>query len=340
MGRDDLKSCQMDAAQRSELPFDVVCVGLAVGNVVVRPVPETILQVDTTQVEEIAMMGGGDAFNQACVLSALGNRTALVSRMADDESGRMMKAALTQRGIDTSLISTDETDGTSTCIVLIKKDGQRSFCTYKGCLKTFGAGDIDMSCVKRARVVSIGGLFALPSFDTQTSVALFRAAKQAGAITVADTKYDAFHIGLAGIGELLAYTDYFFPSYDEAAALSGLREPARIAAFFRARGAKHVGIKLGGDGCWLNCDSFVGSVPAFAARVVDTTGAGDNFMAGLIHGILRGWSFRDCALFANAAGALAVTRLGATSGLEYLAPIQEFLSTTADGVRLIREVMQ
>lgn len=124
-------------------------------------------------------------------------------------------------------------------------------------------------------------------------------------------------------GNLLEYTDYFFPSYDEAAALSGLTEPAQIARFFRSRGAKHVGVKLGADGCYVCSNAFCGTVAPFCTSVLDTTGAGDNFMAGLIHGVLRGWTIQDCVTFANAAGALACSRLGATSDLDYLQPNQK-----------------
>ena len=103
MGRDDLSTGgaeTMNAASTQPRSFDVLCAGLAVGNVVVRPVPEHFSGGDTVQVQEISMMGGGDAFNQACVLAALGEKPALLSRMADDDSGRMMRAALQKRGVD------------------------------------------------------------------------------------------------------------------------------------------------------------------------------------------------------------------------------------------------
>ena len=95
MGRDDLSTGgaeTMNAASTQPRSFDVLCAGLAVGNVVVRPVPEHFSGGDTVQVQEISMMGGGDAFNQACVLAALGEKPVLLSRMADDDSGRMTKA--------------------------------------------------------------------------------------------------------------------------------------------------------------------------------------------------------------------------------------------------------
>ena len=314
--------------------FDVLCVGLALGNIIVRPVPKVFDNGDTVQVENIEMIIGGDAFNQASVLSALGHKTSLVSKVGNDSVRDLMLELIGERGIDGSHLSVDPEVGSSNCVILVHPDGQRNFCTFKGCLRTFGEQDFDLSIVNEAKIVSIGGLFALPSFDQKASISLFREAKKAGKITVCDTKYDAFHIGLKGIHDLLEYTDYFFPSYDEAVSLSGCSNVEDMARFFRDRGAGHVGIKLGGDGCYVCDDDFKGKLPPFESEVIDTTGAGDNFMAGLIHGLLSGLSFADSAVYANAAGALAVTRIGATSNEEYTEHIFSILSQTAEGKRV------
>ena len=85
MGRDDLSTGgaeTMNAASTQPRSFDVLCAGLAVGNVVVRPVPEHFSGGDTVQVQEISMMGGGDAFNQACVLAALGEKPENIHHMS------------------------------------------------------------------------------------------------------------------------------------------------------------------------------------------------------------------------------------------------------------------
>ena len=314
--------------------FDVLCVGLVVGNTIVRPVPKVFEHGDTVQVESIETNIGGDAFNQASVLAALGRKTSLVSKAGDDSVRDMLLDFMKERGIDGSHLCIDRELNSSNCVILVHPDGQRNFCTYKGCLRTFGEQDFDLSIVQEASIVSIGGLFAMPAFDQTASVALFKEAKRAGKITVADTKYDAFHIGLAGIHDLLEYTDYFFPSYDEAVSLSGYTDAADMAKFFAGRGAAHVGIKLGGDGCYVYDDDFKGQIPAFKSEVIDTTGAGDNFMAGLIHGLLSGLSFADSAVYANAAGAHAVSRLGATVKENYIEQISNILSQTAEGKRI------
>lgn len=320
--------------------YDVLCVGLALGNIVVHPFPEKFEGGDTMQVDGITVMCGGDAFNQATVLSALGHRTALLSKVADDVTGNMVLEQMKARGVDISLVAMDQENGTSSCIVMVYPGGQRRFCTFKGCLRTFGVKDIDLEAVKQAEIVSIGGLYSMPSFDREASIELFRKAREAKAATVLDTKYDAFHIGLTGIKNLLEYTDYFFPSYEEASYLSGLEKPEDIVHFFAGRGARHVGVKLGGSGCYLLTQGFEGLIPSFKTQVLDTTGAGDNFMAGLIHGILHGWNLTDSVLYANAAGARAVARLGAADEGEYIETINQILMQTPEGEKLVKEAIK
>ena len=323
-----------------EKKYDVLCVGLALGNIVVHPFPEKFEGGDTMQVEEITVMCGGDAFNQATVLSALGHKTALISKVADDVTGNMVLDQMKARGVDTSLVALDKEIGTSSCIVMVYPGGQRRFCTFKGCLRNFGGKDINFEAAKQAKIVSIGGLYSMPSFDREASIELFRKAREGKTATVLDTKYDAFHIGLAGIKNLLEYTDYFFPSYEEASYLSGLEKPEDIVHFFVDRGALHVGVKLGGRGCYLLTQGFEGLIPSFKSPVLDTTGAGDNVMAGLIHGLLHDWKLTDSVLYANAAGARAVSRLGATDEGEYIETINHILMQTPEGEKLVKEAVK
>ncbi len=318
--------------------LDVACIGLAVGNICVRPVSENIFDADVTQVDTIESLPGGDALNQSIILARLGNKPVLISKMAEDDFGKSMCNSLKHNGVETGYIAKSHMEGTSVCIILIQEDGQRNFCTYKGALRSFSAEDIDLAVIDSCKVVSIGGLMALPSFDKDGAREIFQYAKNKGKITVADTKYDSYHIGYQGIKSLLPYTDYFFPSYDEAAYLSGEKEVEKIADFFLAEGAKHVGIKLGGKGAYIKDEQFNEIIPCFGNEVVDTTGAGDNFMAGFLHGILRGWSTKECALFGNATGAVCVSKVGANTAVTDSAVVYEVLRTTQEGRNLLTKI--
>jgi len=110
----------------------------------------------------------------------------------------------------------------------------------------------------------------------------------------------------------------------EAQAVSGEREPERVAAWWRARGVKEIALTMGPEGCYASGDGLEGHVPAPKVQAVDGTGAGDAFAAGLLYGKLAGWSFADAVSLANAAGALATTAVGASEGVLGLDETLEF----------------
>jgi sugar/nucleoside kinase (ribokinase family) len=87
----------------------------------------------------------------------------------------------------------------------------------------------------------------------------------------------------------------------------------------RELGATEVAVTLGPDGCYLASEPFNGYVPAFTVRTIDGTGAGDAFAAGMLYARLAGWPLERAARFANAAGALATTAVGAFEGVGDLA---------------------
>lgn len=307
--------------------LDVLCAGMALMNFPVRPVDVSVFGQDVTPVEAIDLLPGGDAANQAIMLSKLGRRVALFSKRGEDGFGQMLLSALRDfgRDIDLSAIAVTGEAATCACAMLIRPDGQRHFCSHRGALNTLTVEDIPWGLVERARVVSIGGLLGLRGFDGPGTTALLRGAKAAGAVTVADTKTDIWGLGLPGIRETLAYCDYFFPSVDEAAALSGRDTPEEMARVFLDAGAGHVGIKLGGEGCYFEDAAQRFYLPAFPARAVDTTGAGDAFMSGFIHGLLAGLDARGCCRMGAACGAVNVGVVGPNTAIQSAAQVEEFL---------------
>jgi sugar/nucleoside kinase (ribokinase family) len=164
----------------------------------------------------------------------------------------------------------------------------------------------------------------------------FREARKYGVITVADTKADLAGVGLAGVRKMFPYTDYFFPSYEEAAAISGEQEPEKMARVFLDMGAAHVGIKLGAKGIYVRDADNEFYMPALPAEVVDTTGAGDNFMSGFIVGLLRGWDLWECCLFGSAAAALCVTKVGPMTAVESFGQVKAFMESAVQADSSLR----
>jgi len=307
--------------------FDVVCVGVAVVDLPLNPVDREIFNRNMTQIKAPVFYAGGGAANQAIVLSRLGNKTLMLTTIGNDAFGHILLDLLKTcgRDIDLSNISFHEEVGTGISVVMIEPNGERHFCVNRGTNNHFCIDRFDLSVLKRTKVVSLAYLFAMPGFDGEGSSALLKAAKENGAITVVDTSTDIAGIGLEGVRSTLEYTDYFFPSYSEAAAVSGETEPEKIAKVFLDAGAEHVGIKLGGDGCYFKDAQNEFYLPTFDGPVVDTTGAGDNFMSGFITGLVRGWNMKQCCRFGNAAGTLCVAEIGANTAIKNFAQVENFI---------------
>jgi sugar/nucleoside kinase (ribokinase family) len=308
-----------------EKQIDVLAIGLIVQDILVKPVPKQLPETDSVVVEECVYMPGGDAMNQSIILSRLGAKVALAGKVGDDASGRMLVQHAERFGINTSCVKVDNKCNTSTSIVLINEQGERKFIFYKGGNNAFTIDDIELSVLGSTRVVSFGSIFGLQAFDGVGAETLFKEAKKSNVVTVADAVRDKVGLGLNGIKGLLEYTDIFIPSYSEAKYLTNETEPENMADVLLDCGVKNVVIKLGDEGCFIKAGNNSRIISPYRTNAVDTTGAGDNFVAGFITGILKDWSIWECGEFANAVGALAVQEIGATSAVKSIQHVNEFI---------------
>jgi sugar/nucleoside kinase (ribokinase family) len=114
---------------------------------------------------------------------------------------------------------------------------------------------------------------------------------------------------------LFRHVQYFLPNDDQLAALTGTADLTEGARTVLALGAEAVLVSRGEQGAALVTADRRVDLPAFPARVVDTTGCGDACTAGFITGLLRGWSIEDAAWLAMAAASLVITGLGSDAGI-------------------------
>ena len=119
----------------------------------------------------------------------------------------------------------------------------------------------------------------------------------------------------------------FIPSLEEAVMLSGKEEPEAIADVFLAMGVKIAVIKLGKQGCFIkDLNGEKHWIPTYSKiKAVDTTGAGDSFVAGFLTGLTKGWSLYECGKFANAVGTHCVMATGASTGIKSFEETVEFM---------------
>ena len=305
--------------------LDVLCVTLLNLNILVKPVDRGIFDRDATLVSDYNVVVGGDGTNQAVTLSCLGHSVGVCGSIGDDQFGRLTMQLLRDRAIDTAQVSIDPQSQTAICLVMIGSDGERNFIVKRGACDRFTLADIDQALCTRAKILNIGSLFTFKKLYGGDLATLLRNAQQKGLLTSADAMYDSYGIGAENMLDVLPYLDYFLPSYGEAKYLTQEDDPVRMADKLLSCGVKNIVIKLGASGCLLKNARIQMLQPAFRVPVVDTTGAGDNFIAGFLHGVLNGWDERRCLLTASAAASISIGSIGATGAVQSAEQIQQWL---------------
>ncbi len=313
-----------------EKVYDVLHVGIICADMPLKVPCETIdFSVDSVKLDDVAILPGGDATNASIVMSRLGKRVALAAKTGDDPFGHIITDIVRRSGVDMRYMKADAGSRTSISVVLINARGERTFLFLPESIQSFSLEDIDIEAIQKARHVNLGSLFAHPKLDRGGAEELFKLAKGFGATTSADVTHDSHGTGFSGIKGLLKYVDYFMPSYIEGKYLSGETDPSRMADFFiRETGDKTVVIKMGEEGCFIKSRGKCIRVRPYTVKAIDTTGAGDNFVAGWLTGLANGWELEQCGEFANAVAGYSVQFLGATTGSMNMENILEFMQKT------------
>lgn len=305
---------------------DVVCLGLIVSDVIVKPVIKLPQRGKLELVSNIQLHTGGCALNTAFVLSKLGIKTGIIGRIGNDGFGEFILKKLKEMKIDTKNLIIDKINSTSTTAVLVSEDGERSFLHSTGANSNLSEKDIDFKLLSNYKILHIGGTFLMNKLEGKPLGRVLKKAKEMNIITSVDTCWDPEGKWYELIHPLLKFTDIILPSYDEAVMISRKKKPEDIADFFLNRGPKIVIIKMGDRGCFIKNHNQSYTIPALKVKVVDTTGAGDAFVGGFLTGYLKGWGLKQSGIFANAVGALCVSSLGAFSGILSFTETLEFIS--------------
>ena len=297
----------------------VLSVGMTVCDVLISPVPDNVMELDSITIRKPVMACGGDALNFAIALSKLGTEISLSGRVADDAAGAFIRAQCRKAGVHTDGLRNDEECATATTYALIDPRGERHFMTDKAIFSKVTDEDVTDEMLAEADIVYFGSIMALPYMNDGGLERLFRRAKKLGKLTAMDAAIDETiqtDDWLSKLSGALQYTDIFFPSFYEATRLTKKEVPHEIAQCFREFGMKAFGIKLGGKGCYVTDFEREEMIPPLdGIHVADTTGAGDSFMAGLICALGRGWNIFDAAGFASVVAAKNIEAIGGTAGV-------------------------
>ena len=306
-----------------EIEFDCVLSGTLVCDILVRPVPVGcgIRPEDLVQVDPIEVTTGGLVANTGIAMARFGKRVAVFSYVGDDHWGSLLRKQLTVNGVDTGPLMTHTDQATSSTVVMIDVQGERSFVHAPGAPSQLNKQVFlkNLGLFARSRMALFGYYSLVPHLDNDLPEIL-REVRRTGCRTAMDAA------GTGGsmqpLDRILPELDVYIPSLTEARHQTGQTNPRRIVQTYRDCGAPGIlGVKLGADGALLSPRS--GEYISVArveppGPIIDTTGAGDCFYAGLLTGILDGLPLEESGQLAAAAGACCVTAAGASAGIRNL----------------------
>jgi len=323
-------------AGRTGTQHRVAVIGPHILDVLGRPVESIPPGQGSARLTEIRATAAGTAAGTGVDLAKLGNSVRSVGAVGTDLLAEVLIAALAAHGVDTGGLVRTAAAQTSATILPIRPNGERPALHVPGATRLLRLADIDLAGLAGLDAVLLGGPDALAGLSGADLGAVVAAAKAGGALVALDVLHPGSERDFARIGPALSGSDWFWPNADQLLALTGRTDLEQAIADVLALGTGGVAVTLGGDGCLVTSAASTGGrasglthIPAIAVDVVDTTGCGDGFDAGMLTGLLLGCDPADAAWLGVACGALVATGLGSDAGLESLDQVLGFLRSAS-----------
>lgn len=290
----------------------VTVIGAAIVDIMAAPVDKDLFTKGSVPAKKEMISCGGDALNEAVVLSGLGVDTEITTLLGKDEMGETVLRCLRSNAVSLEKVTLSSDIATGMNIVLVDNEGERYFITNpKSTLRKLSKEHILPYVDSMGEIVSFASIFVSPMLTVPDMEEVFRAIKEKNRILVADMTRAKNGETIEDIVPLLKYIDYIIPNESEASALTEEINPRESARCFIEHGAQNVIIKCGKDGCTYRSQHEEIKIPAYpAADVIDTTGAGDSFVAGFIYGLTKGLATPDCCRYGCAVSSVVVEHMG------------------------------
>jgi sugar/nucleoside kinase (ribokinase family) len=249
-------------------------------------------------------MNPGAAFINVSALSRLGLRTGYATDLGNDFFSRYILEHMRAAGIDETFLRLHDMDLTAISAGLSFPE-DRTFISWSS-NSDFQNRGVMLEDLQQHRVRC---LFSHRHYPEE----IHREARRQGTLICIDTSWDREFLESDHVKSAIAQADAFMPNLPEACVITGTHSANDAMAVLRDA-VPMVAIKLGPDGAIGSVHGRHYHVPAFPVDAVDTTGAGDNFDAGLIYGLLHDLPFEQCLRCAVAAGSLSTRYAGGVQG--------------------------
>eukprot|EP00761_Pharyngomonas_kirbyi_P011528 gb/GECH01011553.1/.p1 GENE.gb/GECH01011553.1/~~gb/GECH01011553.1/.p1 ORF type:complete len:593 (+),score=144.08 gb/GECH01011553.1/:1-1779(+) len=268
---------------------------------------------------------GGSGANTMKGLACLGESVGVMGKIGTDFLGNQYTEALSKRGVYCVSSDTDSMP-TGQVVCLVTPDGQRTMRAFLGASDMLSESDLLPQDLENVKLLHMEG-YSL--YNGTLTMRAMDAAKKAGAkISFTLSSFEVIRRFEKSLINLIKkYVDIVFCNEDEAAELTRGGAPEKTVDYL-ATLADIAVVTMGQKGCWVKQKNEKYCVPVDPVTPRDTTGAGDLFASGFLHGYLQGFSNEQCAMLGNVVGAAAVEVLGAEITMQDWARINRVFKTS------------
>lgn len=290
-------------------------------------VPRRPSKGETIAGTDFSVFVGGKGNNQALAAARCGAGVKMIGRVGNDAYADMIGGKLRDSGADTEFLFRDTDVSTGVANIYVDPEGDNSIVIVPQANARLSPADIERAA---GAITSAGVLLMQMEIPVETIEAAARIGRQAGVLVVLNPA----PAPISGVipNSILENVDVIIPNQTETELLTGLRILNKEDAVIAADELRHLGpstaiITLGDQGAFVRDDKHETHVGPFKVNAVDSTAAGDAFCGALCAAIVRGSSLPEAVAYANAAGALATTKLGAEPSLPRAGEIEQLLLT-------------
>jgi sugar/nucleoside kinase (ribokinase family) len=291
---------------------DVGCAGLLVEDSFCGPLAALPQEGALTVLDDMPVRAGGCAANVAIDLAKQGISVDVVGCAGRDSGAGVLFDTFESHRVGFSRVACAAGYRTSRTVILLINGEDRRYLHYVGANQAFTVDHIPRIWLSELKVFYLGGLFALPGINLKKLADLLEYCRSLKVVTVVDVVVPQDLRGLTQLKPLLPLIDVFVPNDDEARAFTGVTDPMDQVRSFEREGANTVIITCGERGSVAVRKGRYFKCGAYQMNVVDPSGSGDAFTAGVIRGILLGWDLPQTLRYASAMGASVNRGAGTT----------------------------
>jgi ribokinase len=276
-------------------------------------------------VQRMHQHAGGSAANTAIALARLGGAPILLTHTGKDTWAQQVLPVLQQSGVVVDHIVQEENAKTGLTFLVVSQDAERTMFTYRGANRNLQPEEINEELFEDVCGLHISSYACLAQPQSEAVLKAVGLAQQRDVTISLDVGVEPASMAGDLIRQLLPSLSLIILGDPEAIAITNKSNlPDALNALIES-GVKLIGLKLGKAGCRLLSKDQDINLNGFSVEAIDSTGAGDAFCAGMLHGITHQWSQKMSGTFANALGALVTTRWGAGEELPTLKEVLAFL---------------